>query len=70
MAIYYQPDEIDRLINAVPFEKVLRYYNFQVYGSAKNTGSECPKCNKDHSHFKINTHRNLANCFVCNWSGN
>jgi len=67
---YYSPQEIDRLIENVPFEKVLEYYSYPVKGRGKNRGSICPFCSKNHEHFKINTQRNLANCFVCKWSGN
>lgn len=70
MGKYYPPELIDELMAKIPFESVLRHYGYSVRGMGKNRGSTCPKCQKDSEHFKINTHRNVANCFVCNWSGN
>lgn len=70
MGKYYKPEIIDGLIESVPYEEVLRFYNYRIKGTGKNRGSNCPRCGKDHNHFKINTHRNTANCFVCSWSGN
>ncbi|MFE8703909.1 CHC2 zinc finger domain-containing protein [Cytobacillus sp. FJAT-54145] len=70
MANYYPPKLIDELMQKIPFETVLTFYGFPVKGFGKSRGSNCPKCGKDQEHFKINTHRNVARCFVCDWSGN
>lgn len=70
MGKLFSTELIDDLIQKVKFEEVLNHYNYPVRGSGKNRGSICPKCNKDHDHFKINTLKNLANCFVCSWGGN
>lgn len=67
---FYKREIIDNLLIAAPYETVLTHYGFTIKGTGKNRGSVCPKCNKDHGHFKINTHRNLANCFVCGFKGN
>lgn len=67
---YYPPEVIDELMAKVPFEEVLKYYGYPIKGTGKSRGSDCPKCGKNHEHFKINTARNVAKCFVCNWSGN
>lgn len=70
MKKYYNPELIDNLIAAIPYEEVLKYFHFPVKGNGKNRGSNCPRCGKDHRHFKINTHRNTAHCFPCGWAGN
>lgn len=70
MGKYYPPEVIDELMAKVPFEEVLKYYGYPIKGTGKSRGSDCPKCGKNHEHFKINTARNVAKCFVCNWSGN
>lgn len=70
MKKFYSPEIIDDLMESVPYEEVLRHYGYPVKGSGKNRGSDCPKCGKNYHHFKINTHRNTAHCFPCNWGGN
>jgi DNA primase len=70
MGKYYPPEIIDKMMSEIPYQEVLRYYNYPVRGTGKNRGSNCPNCGKDHEHFKINTHKNVANCFVCHWAGN
>lgn len=70
MGNYYSPKQIDELMEKIPYETVLNHYGYEVKGMGKNRSSICPKCGKDFEHFKINTHRNVANCFVCSWSGN
>lgn len=70
MKKFYERETINQLIDAVSFETVLDYYSFPVTGKGKNRGSNCPKCGKDQEHFKINTHTNLCNCFVCGFKGN
>lgn len=67
---FYSKQTIDNLLAAAPYENVLTYYGYTVKGSGKNRGCICPKCNKNHDHFKVNTHKNLANCFVCGFKGN
>ena len=59
---YYPPEVIDELMAKVPFEEVLKYYGYPIKGTGKSRGSDCPKCGKNHEHFKINTARNVAKC--------
>ena len=70
MKIFYEPEVIDELLASVTFEEVLNYYSYPIKGSGKNRGSICPNCNKDYQHYKVNTHTNLSNCFVCGFSSN
>ncbi|MCM3032907.1 CHC2 zinc finger domain-containing protein [Niallia sp. MER 6] len=70
MGKFYDRAVINELLGSVSFEQVLDYYGYPFKGHGKNRGSQCPKCGKDHDHFKINTYKNLANCFVCSFSSN
>lgn len=70
MKKFYSPETIDKLMNRISFESILRFYGYPVRGTGKTRGSTCPNCNKDFNHFKINTVKNLAKCFVCEWKGN
>lgn len=70
MRKFYSRDTIDMLMMKISFENVLQEYSYPVKGSGKTRGSNCPKCGKNEEHFKINTVRNLAHCFVCKWKGN
>lgn len=70
MTKFYSRETIDQLLSSVTFQQVLDYYSIPTRGRGKNLGATCPKCGKDHDHFKINTYKNLANCFVCDFKGN
>lgn len=70
MSKFYDRTVIDELLGYVSFELVLNHYGYPYKGRGKNRGSQCPRCGKDHDHFKINTFKNLSNCFVCGYSSN
>jgi len=70
MGKFYKRETIDHLLSVVSFEAVLTHYDYPIKGRGKNRGSTCPSCGKNDQHFKINSYKNLAQCFVCGFKGN
>lgn len=67
---FYDRETVDDLLLHVDLETVVRATGYHPRGTGKNRGVECPSCGKDGHHCKINTHKGLFNCFVCNFAGN
>lgn len=71
--MYIDPHIIDEIMHSVSLEEVVRATGFHMRGRGKYRGIEvCPRCGRDWTHIKLNTHRNLFVCMSpsCGWAGN
>ncbi len=71
--MFIDKDIINLIQSTVPIEDVIHATGYTVFGTGKSKSVDsCPICKRDKTHIKINSDKNLFNCYSssCNFKGN
>ena len=71
--LYIPPEKVKYIQAVVPIEDIIYATGYKLIGTGSSRGiNECPVCKRDHTHIKINSKKNLFNCFSpqCGFRGN